>query len=145
VRHHRAIRFASLLAIIAISFSLYAHTNPNPSPIWISLKIVPSDRAKCIDQHPFLLTLNEDGSVKMNMDAIDVGQVRSVFHELLGPRSDKRVFVKIDRRVRYGYVLTVLDELKSADPDLRIILLTPSLESAPCAPPIPMQRVLPNH
>lgn len=93
-----------------------------------------------MDEHPLLLIVNDDGSISMNADKISALQIPSIFHAIFQTRSDKRVFLKAGGQIRYGKVLSVLRQLELSDLGLKIILLTPTLESAPCAPPTSVRR-----
>jgi len=123
---------------------LHAQSKPDLVTVyWVSLTIVPSNPRDCVDRpRQLLLQLNEDGTMVLNQDEVTIQQIRRVFHDILQTRSGdgKQVFLKADGKLRYGEVINVIKELSPSDPEIRVVLLTPTLESAPCAPPMPLIR-----
>jgi biopolymer transport protein ExbD len=125
-----------LTSVALVAFVCAQRDPTSPSVHWVSITISPSVSDKCIDQHPPVLVVYEDHSMIMNGDKLTFEQIRPAFMAILPLRSDKRVFLKASGRLRYREVTRVVGELQSV-PELQVVLLTPKLESAPCAPPIP--------
>jgi biopolymer transport protein ExbD len=108
---------------------------------WVSLLVGPSDPDKCRDQHPLLVVLNADGSMALNADELTLHRIRPVFRNIWETRSDKRVFLKASGKVHFRQVVDVIKELESSASGVYVVLLTPKLETAPCAPVIPLRPI----
>jgi biopolymer transport protein TolR len=81
-----------------------------------------------------LVAIQRDGTVFFGSDKISPDQLTNKMKERLANRTDKRVFVKADARVRYGNVVEVVDNVRSAGVD-QLGLLTEQRKSGSFAPP----------
>ena len=134
------VRAASLVIAIFCVLSLASQESAKlPNIAWVSLVIVPSDPDKCVGQHPLLVVLNADGSMALNVDALTLARIRPVFRGIWETRSDKRVFLKASGTIPFGKVVEVVKQLESSGSGVQVVLLTPKLEAAPCAPAIPLR------
>jgi len=82
-----------------------------------------------------LVAINRDGKVFFGTDPIAVDQLTDKIKDRLVNRTDKRVFIKADQRAKYGAVVEVVDNVRSAGVD-QLGLLTDqkrqgSLETPP--------------
>jgi biopolymer transport protein ExbD len=127
------------LAIVAsLTISVFPQGNSAVTSVyWVWLTVVPSNPKDCLDQHPLLLELGEDGSMVLNHhDKVVAQQIRHVFHDILQTRfgDGKEVLLKANGKLRYADVARIVKELSSSDPGIRIVLPTPTLQSSPCVP-----------
>ncbi len=85
-----------------------------------------------------LVAVTRDGKVFFGSDQVDPAQLTNKMKDRLANRTDKRVFVKADARAKYGAVVEVVDNVRSAGVD-QLGLLTEQRKSgsfaAPGAPP----------
>jgi biopolymer transport protein ExbD/biopolymer transport protein TolR len=81
-----------------------------------------------------LVAINRDGKVFFGSDQIVPDQLTNKMKERLANRTDKRVFIKADARARYGAVVEVVDNVRSAGVD-QLGLLTEQRKSGSFAPP----------
>jgi biopolymer transport protein ExbD len=58
-----------------------------------------------------------DGKVFLDTDKIDPDQLAAKVKDKLANKVDKRVFIKADARARYGRVVEVVDDVRSAGVD----------------------------
>jgi biopolymer transport protein ExbD/biopolymer transport protein TolR len=79
-----------------------------------------------------LVAVTRDGKVFFGSDQIDPTQLTNKMKDRLANRTDKRVFIKADARARYGNVVEVVDDVRSAGVD-QLGLLTEQ-RKAPGAP-----------
>ncbi len=81
-----------------------------------------------------LVAIQRDGTVFFGTDKISPDQLTGKMKERLANRTDKRVFIKADARARYGNVVEVVDDVRSAGVD-QLGLLTEQRKQGSFAPP----------
>jgi biopolymer transport protein TolR len=81
-----------------------------------------------------LVAINRDGAVFFGSDKIAVDQLTDKIKDRLVNRTDKRVFIKADQRAKYGAVVEVVDNVRSAGVD-QLGLLTDQKKSGSLAAP----------
>ena len=64
-----------------------------------------------------LVAVMRDGTIFFGSDKVTPVQLTAKVKDKLANRSDKRVFVKADRNAKYGYVVEVVDNVRSAGVD----------------------------
>ncbi len=83
-----------------------------------------------------LVAVTRDGKVFFGSDQIDPTQLTNKMKDRLANRTDKRVFIKADARAKYGSVVEVVDNVRSAGVD-QLGLLTEQRKSGAMAPAAP--------
>jgi biopolymer transport protein TolR len=83
-----------------------------------------------------LVSITRDSKVYFGTEQIDVDSLTTKVKDRLANRPDKRVYVKADRRARFGGVVGVVDAVRAAGVD-DLGLLTEQQKTAPNAPPVP--------
>jgi biopolymer transport protein ExbD len=84
-----------------------------------------------------IVAVMRDGKVYLNSDVVTAESLTDRVKDALSKRTDKRIFVKADAGARYGDVVSVVDDVRSAGVD-QLGLLTEerhqgSLEAPPAA------------
>lgn len=64
-----------------------------------------------------LIAVMRDGTIFFGQDKVTADQLTAKVKDKLANRTDKRVFVKADARAKYGYVVEVVDNVRSAGVD----------------------------
>ena len=64
-----------------------------------------------------LVAINREGQVFLGNEKITTAEVAQKIKDRLANRADKKVFVKADARSRYGVVVGVVDNVRSAGVD----------------------------
>ncbi len=82
-----------------------------------------------------LVAVNRDGAVFFGTDKISVDQLTDKIKDRLVNRTDKRVFIKADQRARFGAVVEVVDNVRSAGVDQLGLLTDQKISGALAAPP----------
>jgi biopolymer transport protein ExbD/biopolymer transport protein TolR len=85
-----------------------------------------------------LLAITRDGSIYLGNNKIAFDMITSSVKDRLANRPDKTVFIRSDARAKYGDVVRVVDEVRSAGVD-NVGLLTEKLmdqKKAPGAAPV---------
>jgi biopolymer transport protein ExbD len=89
---------AAPLATVDISVDLpAANAEPSPRP-----------------DKPLFLTLKSDLSVTLDNDAVARGALAAALDRATGADKEQRVFLRADKTVPYGELMTVMNELRSA-------------------------------
>jgi biopolymer transport protein ExbD/biopolymer transport protein TolR len=81
-----------------------------------------------------LIAVMRDGKVFFGTDPIAVADLTQKIRDRLANRTDKRVFIKADARAKFGNVVEVVDNVRSAGVD-QLGLLTDQKKSGALAPP----------
>jgi biopolymer transport protein ExbD len=64
-----------------------------------------------------IVAVMHDGQIFFNSDKITVDQLTEKVKDRLGNKTEKRIFVKADAAARYGAVVEVIDNVRSAGVD----------------------------
>ncbi len=83
-----------------------------------------------------LVAVTRDGKVFFGSDQITPDQLTNKVKDRLSNKVDKRVFVKADARTKYGNVVEIVDDVRSAGVD-QLGLLTEQRKSGAAAAPAP--------
>ena len=81
-----------------------------------------------------LVAIMRDGKIFFGTDPIKVDDLTQKIKDRLANRTDKRVFIKADARAKFGAVVEVVDNVRSAGVD-QLGLLTDQKKSGALAPP----------
>jgi biopolymer transport protein ExbD/biopolymer transport protein TolR len=87
-----------------------------------------------------LVGVMRDGTIFFGSDKVTADQLTEKMKDRLANRADKRVFIKADARAKYGNVVEVVDNIRSAGVD-QVGLLTEQRKTGtpPTPPPAPPQ------
>jgi biopolymer transport protein TolR len=94
----------------------------------------PSQMPDADKEDALIVAVMRDGKIFFGNDQIPPDQLTSKVKDRLANRSDKRVFVRADARAKYGSVVEVVDNVRSAGVD-QLGLLTDQRKNTPNAPP----------
>jgi len=83
-----------------------------------------------------IVAVTRDGAFYIGQNKTDLASVASQVSDLIAGRLDKTVFIKSDGRAKYGDVVKLVDEVRSAGVD-NVGLLTDKIENQTPAPPPP--------
>jgi biopolymer transport protein TolR len=79
-----------------------------------------------------LIAVMRDGKIFFGTDRVEPDQLTQKVKDRLSNKADKRVFIKADARARYGNVVEVVDNVRSAGVD-DVGLLTDQLKTGAAA------------
>jgi biopolymer transport protein TolR len=110
-----------------VSVDMAKVNSPNPMP----------DADK---EDALLISIMRDGKVYFGSERVEPDKLTNLVKDRLANKVDKRVFIKSDARSRYGNVVDVVDNVRSAGVD-DVGLLTEQKKAGPGAqaPPAPAQ------
>src|SRR6202142_3388757 len=81
-----------------------------------------------------IVGISRDGAIFLGNDKTGIDQIASLVRDRISNRVDKTVFVKSDARAKYGDVVKLVDEVRSAGVD-NVGLLTERTERTTPPPP----------
>jgi biopolymer transport protein ExbD/biopolymer transport protein TolR len=81
-----------------------------------------------------LIAVTREGKVYFGSDLVPADQLAQKVKDRLASKTDKRVFIKSDARAKYGTVVDVVDNVRSAGVD-QLGLLTEQRKTGAMAPP----------
>jgi biopolymer transport protein ExbD len=96
----------------------------------------PSDMPDADKDDAVIVGISEAGDVYLGSTKSDVSQIADQVRDRISNKLDKTVFVKSDGRAKYGDVVKVVDEIRSAGVD-NVGLITDRAEQTRRAPPPP--------
>jgi biopolymer transport protein TolR len=94
----------------------------------------PQDLPDADKDDAVLLAVTRDGSIYLGNNRISFDQVTSTVKDRVQNRIDKTVFIRSDARAKYGDVVRLVDEVRSAGVD-NVGLLTQKVQRNTPAPP----------
>ena len=107
-----------------VSVDLAKTNNPMPMP----------DADK---EDSLVVAVQKDGTIFFGADKVTPDQLSTKVRDKLSGKTDKRVFVKADARAKYGAVVEVVDNVRSAGVDtLGLLTEARKQQAAPAAPPV---------
>jgi biopolymer transport protein ExbD len=87
----------------------------------------PVDMKEADREDAVLVAVTRDGKFYLGQDRVNIEDLASKVNDLLSGRIEKTVFVKSDRRAKYGDVVQVVDNIRNAGVD-KVGLLTERLD-----------------
>jgi len=99
----------------------------------------PQAMADADKEDALLIAVMRDGTIYFGSDKVNPDQLTDKVKDRLATKADKRVFIKADARAKYGSVVEVVDNIRSAGVD-QLGLLTEQRKATvsntpPPAPP----------
>jgi biopolymer transport protein ExbD len=94
------------------------------------------DMAAADRDDAILVAVTRDGSIYFGTEKVPLDAITNMVKDHLANRLDKTVFVRSDARAKYGDVVKVVDEVRSAGVD-NLGLLTEKVETKKAPPPPP--------
>ena len=97
----------------------------------------PMDMPNADRDDAIIVGISRDGAIFLGNQKTSIDQIGSLVRDRISNRVDKTVFIKSDGRAKYGDVVKLVDEVRSAGVD-NVGLLTDKLEQtrAPAPPPV---------
>jgi biopolymer transport protein ExbD/biopolymer transport protein TolR len=94
----------------------------------------PTDMPDADRDDAVIVGISRSGDIFLGNQKTSLDQVTSLVRDRIQDRTDKTVFIKSDGRAKYGDVVKVVDEVRSAGVD-NVGLLTDKLEDNRVPPP----------
>jgi len=84
-----------------------------------------------------LVAVTRDNKVFFGTDPIQPADLTQKIKDKLASKTDKRVFIKADARAKFGWVVEVVDDVRSAGVDQLGLLTDQKKTPGPLTPPPP--------
>jgi biopolymer transport protein ExbD len=97
----------------------------------------PTDMPNAERDDAIIVAVSRSGDLYLGNTRTDRSQITEKVRDMIANRLDKTVFVKCDARAKYGDVVAVVDEVRSAGVDNLGLLTERSEEQQRKAPPPP--------
>src|SRR5579863_10029034 len=97
----------------------------------------PSDMPDADKDDAVIVGISEAGDVYLGSTKSDVSQIADQVRDRISNKLDKTVFVKSDGRAKYGDVVKVVDEIRSAGVDNAGLITDRAEQTRRAAPPPP--------
>jgi len=129
------IPMADIMLVLLIIFMVVTPMLQKGMTVDMAKVTAPEDMPNADKDDAVIVAVTRDGGIFMGTTKSDLGGIASLVSDQISNRVDKTVFVRSDARAKYGDVVKLIDEIRSAGVD-NVGLLTDKAESAaPAAPP----------
>jgi len=128
------IPMADIMLVLLIIFMVVTPMLQKGMNVDLAKVTNPEDMPNADKDDAVIVAVTRDGAVYLGQTKTDISTVASQVSDLIAGRLDKTVFIKSDSRAKYGDVVKLVDEVRSAGVD-NVGLLTDKVEAAQPAPP----------
>ena len=131
------IPMADIMLVLLIIFMVVTPMLTKGLSVELAKVTSPSDMPNADKDDAVIVGISASGDVYLGSTKSDVSQVADQVRDRISGKLDKTVFVKSDGRAKYGDVVKVVDEIRSAGVDNVGLLTDKSEQSRRTAPPPP--------
>jgi biopolymer transport protein ExbD len=132
------IPMADIMLVLLIIFMVVTPMLQKDHPVDLARTNNAHDMQDADKEDAIVVAITRDGNIFLRTTQITKDQISDQVKDRIANRLDKTVYVKSDARAKYGDVVAVVDEIRSAGVD-QVGLLTERNEKAPPPPPPPSQ------
>jgi biopolymer transport protein TolR len=127
-----------VMLVLLIIFMVITPMLQHGHPVELAKTNNPEQMPDADKEDAILIAVTRDNKVYLNNDQINPDQLGDKVRDRLANKADKRVYVKSDARAKYGTVVEVVDNVRSAGVD-QLGLLTEQKRPLAEQPPPPPQ------
>ena len=131
------IPMADIMLVLLIIFMVVTPMLQKGMSVEMAKVTNPMDMPNADRDDAIIVGISRDGAIFLGNQKTAIDQIGSLVRDRISNRVDKTVFIKSDGRAKYGDVVKLVDEVRSAGVD-NVGLLTDKLEQtrAPAPPPV---------
>jgi biopolymer transport protein ExbD len=118
---------ADVMLVLLIIFMVVTPMLQKGQSVELARTRNPIDMKEADRDDAILVAVTRDGKFYLGQDAIKIDDLGAKVNDLLASKLDKKVFVKVDSRAKYGDVVQVVDNIRNAGVD-QVGLLTERLD-----------------
>ena len=122
------IPMADIMLVLLIIFMVVTPMLQKGMTVDMAKVANPEDMPNADKDDAVIVAVTRDGAVYLGQTKTDISVVASQVSDLISGRLDKTVFIKSDGRAKYGDVVKLVDEVRSAGVD-NVGLLTDKIET----------------
>ena len=130
------IPMADIMLVLLIIFMVVTPMLSKGLTVQLAQVQNPSDMPDADKDDAIIVGVSASGDVYLGSTKSDITQIADQVRDRISNRLDKTVFVKSDGRTKYGAVVKIVDEIRSAGVD-NVGLITDRSEQRSTAPPRP--------
>jgi biopolymer transport protein TolR len=130
------IPMADIMLVLLIIFMVVTPMFQPGVPVNLAKVANPIEIPDADKDDAVIVAISASGDIFLRHNKVDISQVTRGVRDLISDKADKTVFIKSDGRAKYGDVVKVVDEIRSAGVD-NIGLLTDKIEQHGVQPPPP--------
>jgi len=131
------IPMADIMLVLLIIFMVVTPMLTKGFPVDLAKVNNPSDMPDADKDDAVIVGISASGDVYMGNNKSDVTQIADQVRDRIANKLDKTVFVKSDGRAKYGDVVKVVDEIRSAGVDNVGLITERAEQTTRRAPPPP--------
>ena len=130
------IPMADIMLVLLIIFMVVTPMLQKTQSVDLASTDNPRDMKDADKDDAIVVAITSDGTIYMGNTRIQKEEITGQVKDRISSRLDKTVYVKSDARAKYGRVVEVVDEIRSAGVD-QLGLLTQKNQNAKATPPPP--------
>jgi len=130
------IPMADIMLVLLIIFMVVTPMLQKTTPVDLAMTNNAREMKEADKDDAIVVAVTRDGSIFLNNTKLTKEDITGQVKDKLTNRLDKTVYVKSDARAKYGDVVAVVDEIRSAGVD-QLGLLTEKAQSKTPPPPPP--------
>jgi biopolymer transport protein ExbD len=130
------IPMADIMLVLLIIFMVVTPMLQKTTPVDLAMTNNAREMKEADKDDAIVVAVTRDGSIFLNNTKLTKEDITGQVKDKLTNRLDKTVYVKSDARAKYGDVVAVVDEIRSAGVD-QLGLLTEKAQSRTPPPPPP--------
>jgi biopolymer transport protein ExbD len=133
------IPMADIMLVLLIIFMVVTPMLQKNMPVDMARTDTANDMKDADKDDAIVVAITRDGSIYLGHNAIKKEDITPQVKDRISNRLDKTVYVKSDARAKYGDVVAVVDEIRSAGVD-QLGLLTEKNQGRQTPPPPPITQ-----
>lgn len=117
------------IGFVAVFFVLLVVTMYAPlmstggKPVDLANTLHPTDMQGALREDAMELSVQRDGTIYFGLDRVTQDEIAGRISEMLGAGSERKVYVRADKRVKFGAVVQVIDAVRESGVE-RIAFIT---------------------
>jgi biopolymer transport protein TolR len=132
------IPMADIMLVLLIIFMVVTPMLQKGMSVEMAKVTNPTDMPNADRDDAIIVGISRDGVIFLGNQKTALDQIASLVRDRISNRIDKTVFIKSDGRAKYGDVVKLVDEVRSAGVD-NVGLLTDKAEQGRIPPPPPVR------
>ena len=129
------IPMADIMLVLLIIFMVITPMLQKTTPVDLAMTNNAHEMKEADKDDAVVVAVTRDGSIFLNNVKVGKEDITGLVKDKLTGRNDKTVYVKSDARAKYGDVVAVVDEIRSAGVDQLGLLTEKSQGKTPPPPP----------
>ena len=117
------IPMADIMLVLLIIFMVVAPLLTGDIPVNMAAVTNPSEMKEADRDEAITVAITRDGAIYLRARQVSLAELKTGVSDLVATRTDRTVFIRADRRAKYGVVVQVVDELRTTGVE-RLGLLT---------------------